>query len=55
MQYKHNQPRPDRAGDEAPADGIIEGRNAVIEALRAGTQIDKIFIMKGEVLSLIHI
>ena len=49
MQYKHNQPRPDRAVDEAPADGIIEGRNAVIEALRAGTQIDKIFIMKGEV------
>lgn len=49
MQYKHNQPRPDRAGDEAPADGIIEGRNAVIEALRADTQIDKIFIMKGEV------
>ena len=49
MQYKHNQPRPDRARDEAPADGIIEGRNAVIEALRAGTQIDKIFIMKGEV------
>ena len=49
MQYKHTQPRPDRAGAEAPADGIIEGRNAVIEALRAGTQIDKIFIMKGEV------
>ena len=23
-------------------DGVIEGRNAVIEALRAGTQIDKI-------------
>ena len=33
----------------AEADGIIEGRNAVIEALRAGTNIDKIFIMKGEV------
>ena len=33
----------------SPADGIIEGRNAVIEALRAGTNIDKIFIMKGEV------
>ena len=32
----------------AEADGIIEGRNAVIEALRAGVQIDKIFIMKGE-------
>ena len=30
------------------ADGIIEGRNAVIEALRAGTYIDKIYILKGE-------
>ena len=29
---------------DAEADGIIEGRNAVIEALRAGTTIDKIFI-----------
>ena len=49
MQYKHNQRRPDRAGDEAPADGIIEGRNAVIEALRAGTPIDKIYhCTKGE-------
>ena len=28
---------------------IIEGRNAVIEALRAGRTIDKIFINKGEV------
>ena len=27
---------------EAGADGIIEGRNAVIEALRAGTAIDKV-------------
>jgi len=32
----------------AEADGVIEGRNAVIEALRAGVQIDKIFLMKGE-------
>ncbi|MBE6964181.1 MAG: 23S rRNA (guanosine(2251)-2'-O)-methyltransferase RlmB [Ruminococcaceae bacterium] len=32
----------------AEADGIIEGRNAVIEALRAGEQIDKIYILKGE-------
>lgn len=39
----------DRRRDvEAEADGIIEGRNAVIEALRAGTNIDKIFILKGE-------
>ena len=33
---------------EAGADGLIEGRNAVIEALRAGTAIDKIYIAKGE-------
>ena len=33
---------------DAEADGIIEGRNAVIEALRAGETIDKIFIQKGE-------
>ena len=32
----------------AEADGIIEGRNAVIEALRAGETIDKIYILKGE-------
>ncbi|MBQ3724910.1 MAG: 23S rRNA (guanosine(2251)-2'-O)-methyltransferase RlmB [Oscillospiraceae bacterium] len=30
------------------ADGIIEGRNAVIEALRLGTPIDKIYLMKGD-------
>ena len=30
------------------ADGLIEGRNAVIEALRAGTAIDKIYIARGE-------
>ena len=29
-------------------DGIIEGRNAVTEALRAGISIDKVFIAKGE-------
>lgn len=29
-------------------DGVIEGRNAVIEALRAGTAIDKIYLAKGE-------
>ena len=30
-------------------EGIIEGRNAVIEALRSGVNIDKIFIAKGEI------
>ena len=38
-------PRPEA---EAGADGIIEGRNAVMEALRAGASIDKIYILKGE-------
>ena len=28
----------------AEADGLIEGRNAVIEALLAGTAIDKIYL-----------
>jgi len=30
------------------SDGIIEGRNAVMEALRSGVNIDKVFIAKGE-------
>ena len=48
MKEKRSDSRPARQTHEE-ADGIIEGRNAVIEALRAGTNIDKIFIMKGEV------
>ena len=32
----------------AEADGVIEGRNAVIEALRSGVTMDKIYILKGE-------
>lgn len=32
----------------AEADGLIEGRNAVIEALRAGVTMDKIYLQKGE-------
>jgi len=30
-------------------DGIIEGRNAVTEALRSGVNIDKVFIAKGDI------
>lgn len=37
-----------KAPPEAEADGLIEGRNAVIEALRAGEHIDKIYLQKGE-------
>ena len=33
---------------ETENDGVIEGRNAVIEALRSGTAIDKIYVARGE-------
>lgn len=32
---------------DVTADGMIEGRNAVMEALRAGTPIDKIYFARG--------
>ena len=31
----------------AEADGIIEGRNAVLEAFRSGKTIDKLFVLDG--------
>ena len=37
-----------RPAPSGEADGIIEGRNAVTEALRAGTPIDKIYLARGE-------
>ena len=40
--------KPINSVQEAVADGLIEGRNAVIEALRAATAIDKIYLAKGE-------
>ena len=49
MKETYPRPRPKRPQDGASADGIIEGRNAVAEALRAGTPIDKGFLLKGEV------
>ena len=30
------------------AEGVVEGRNAVTEALRAGMPIDKIYLAKGD-------
>lgn len=42
-EYRKHPPQRD-----AEADGVIEGRNAVIEALRAGTAIDKIYLAKGD-------
>ena len=44
---ERRKPLPKRAGD-GEADGVIEGRNAVTEALRAGTPIDKVYIARGE-------
>lgn len=38
----------ERGAQTAEDDGRIEGRNAVLEALRAGVIIDKVFIAKGE-------
>ncbi len=38
-----------RVGETEIKNDIIEGRNAVIEALRVGRSIDKIFIAKGDV------
>ena len=35
---------PQRREQEAEADGLIEGRNAVIEALRSGAAIDKVYL-----------
>ncbi len=40
--------RDERKTMEAEADGLIEGRNAVMEALRAGASIDKIYLARGE-------
>ncbi len=34
--------------NDTGADGVIEGRNAVLEALRAGTALDKVYLQKGE-------
>lgn len=49
---KHFDPYGKRAefseSEDEHGEGVIEGRNAVLEALRAGVQIDKVFIAKGE-------
>ena len=49
---RHYDPYGKRPADaDEPDDlreGVIEGRNAVIEAVRAGVVIDKVFIAKGE-------
>ena len=44
MKQHSRPPVPEREG----ADGLIEWRNAVMEALRAGTPIDKLYLARGE-------
>ena len=34
--------------EQQPAETLIEGRNAVAEALRAGRAIDKLYVARGE-------
>jgi len=47
--HRSDAPRePSETAYDARAEGMIEGRNAVIEALRAGRAIDKIYLAKGE-------
>ncbi len=41
--------REDYQARQENADGIIEGRNAVLEALRSGCAVDKLYLAKGEV------
>ena len=44
----HRPPVRRSAPVEQDNDGVIEGRNAVTEAIRAGVAIDKIYLLKGE-------
>ncbi len=45
---KEKRPTLSRPPSWGESDGLIEGRNAVIEALRAGAAIDKIYLAKGD-------
>ena len=45
---RHIDPYGEKTPREESERGTIEGKNAVIEALRAGTPLDKVFIMKGD-------
>ncbi|MBQ8025554.1 MAG: 23S rRNA (guanosine(2251)-2'-O)-methyltransferase RlmB [Oscillospiraceae bacterium] len=47
MDPYHRRDRSD-GDDDRDFSGVIEGRNAVIEALRAGRAIDKVYIAKGD-------
>ena len=44
----YHQREKNQVSDDDRSEGIIEGRNAVIEALRAGRLLDKVYLLKGE-------
>lgn len=46
-QFSNRRPRPDAVQNEL-SEGMIEGRNAVTEALRSGRTIDKVYVAAGE-------
>ncbi len=48
MDYRKNEKKEKRGGFNPGADDKLEGRNPVLEALRAGRTIDKVFIQQGE-------
>ena len=47
-EYTKEPRKPRETAQESLPEDMIEGRNAVTEALRTGTVIDKIFMLKGE-------
>lgn len=48
MNREYSSPRPDRGGQDHKNENMIIGRNPVLEALRAGTRIDTLFVSSGE-------
>lgn len=48
MDPYHKREESTETDDDSGYGGVIEGRNAVIEALRSGVQIDKVYIAKGD-------
>lgn len=48
MEFDENRNRREGQEERDDREDLIEGRNAVIEALRAGRLLDKVYIQKGE-------
>ena len=48
MDFDENREESETREERDDREDLIEGRNAVIEALRAGRLLDKVYIQKGE-------